>query len=141
MLHCLTLKLLHPPVFRCNDFFRAQFGVHSLVPVLLFSLLDLLARFFAPNLAMMFFFFETIGQVKCKVQCDMNMQMTVRGLYIATGQYSSLCVSAVVLNLGGDDIVEVVQDREQVDSEREKVEVRDKEKGDKTRTNNARSNM
>ena len=32
-------------------------------------------------------------------------------------------------------------DREQVDCEREKVEVRDKEKGDKTRTNNARSNM
>ena len=136
MLHCLTLKLLHPPVFRCNDFFRAQFGVHSLVPVLLFSLLDLLARFFAPNPVMMIFF-----GVKCKVQCDMNMQMIVRGLYIATGQYSSLCVSAVVLTLGGDDITEVVQDREQVDSEREKVEVRDKEKGDKTRTNNARSNM
>ena len=57
------------------------------------------------------------------------------------GQYSSLCVSAVVLTLGGVNIVEVVQDREQVDSEREKVEVRDKEKGDKTRTNNARSNM
>ena len=64
------------------------------------------------------------------------------GLYIATGQYSSLCVSAVVLTLDGDDIVEVdVPDREQVDCEREKVEVRDKEKGDKTRTNNARSNM
>ena len=66
----------------------------------------------------------------------------MRGLYVATGQYSSLCVSAVVLTLGGDDIVEVdVQVREQVDSEREKVEVRDKEKGDKTRTTNARSNM
>ena len=46
--------------------------------------------------------------------------LSVRELYIATGQYSSLCVSAVVLTLGGDDIVEVVQDREQVDSEREK---------------------
>ena len=34
-----------------------------------------------------------------------------------------------------------VRDRKQVDSEREKVEVSDKEKGDKTRTNNARSNM
>ena len=68
--------------------------------------------------------------------------MCVRGLYIATGQHSSLCVSAVVLTLDGDDIVEVdVPDREQVDSEREKVEVRDKEKGEKTRTNNARSNM
>ena len=65
----------------------------------------------------------------------------VGGLHIATGQYSSLCVSAVVLTLGGDDLVEVdVQDREQVDSEREKVEARDKEKGDKTRTNNALSN-
>ena len=42
----------------------------------------------------------------------------VRGLYIATEQYSSLCVIAVALTLGGDDIVEVVQDREQVDSER-----------------------
>ena len=50
-------------------------------------------------------------------------------------------MSAVVLKLDGDDIVEVVQDREQVDSEREKVEVRDKEKGHKKRTINARSNM
>ena len=62
----------------------------------------------------------------------------MRGLKIATGQYSSLCVSAVVLTLGGDDIVEVdVRDREQVDCEREKVEVRDKEKRDKTRISNA----
>ena len=46
------------------------------------------------------------------------------------------------LTLDGDGIVEVdVQDGEQVDSEREKVEVRDKEKEDKTRTSNARSNM
>ena len=57
------------------------------------------------------------------------------------GAILSLCVSALVLTLGGDDIVEVVQDREQVDSEREKVEVKDKEEGDKTRTNNARPNM
>ena len=54
-------------------------------------------------------------------------------------QHSSLCVSAVVLNLGGDDIEDGVPDREQVDSEREKVEVRDKEEGDKTRTNNAQT--
>ena len=54
----------------------------------------------------------------------------------------SLCVSAVVLTLGGDDIVEVdAQVRDQVHSEREKEDVRDKEKGNKTRTNNARSNM
>ena len=66
----------------------------------------------------------------------------MRGLYIATVRYSSMCVSAAVFTLGGDDIVEVdVQDREQVDSEREKVEVRDKEKGNKARTSNARSNM
>ena len=51
----------------------------------------------------------------------------VRGLYIATGQYSSLCVSAVVLTLGGDDIVEVVPDREQADSDREKVEEGEKQ--------------
>ena len=57
-------------------------------------------------------------------------------------QHSSLCVSAVVLTLGGDDIVKVgVQDREQIDGGKEKVEVRDKEKGDKTRTSNARSNV
>ena len=57
------------------------------------------------------------------------------------GQYSSLCVSAVVLILGGFVIVEVdVQDRGQVDS-REQVEAREKEDEDKTRTNNARPNM
>ena len=45
---------------------------------------------------------------------DLLAQETVGWLYIATGQYSSLCVSAVVfLTLGGDDIVEVdVQVRE-----------------------------
>ena len=41
----------------------------------------------------------------------------VRKLCIAMEHYSSLCVSAVVLILGGFDIMEVdVQDREQVDS-------------------------
>ena len=39
----------------------------------------------------------------------------VRGLYIAMGQYSSFCVSAVVLSLGGDDIEDGVQGREQVE--------------------------
>ena len=59
-------------------------------------------------------------------------EMSVRGLCIATVQHSSLCVSAVVLILGGFDIVEVgVQGREQVDSQREKVEVREREEGDK----------
>ena len=49
----------------------------------------------------------------------------VRGLCTAMVQFSSLCVSAVVLILGGFDIVEVdVQDREQVDSG-EKVEARE----------------
>ena len=38
-----------------------------------------------------------------------------------------------VLTLGGDDIEDSVPDSEQLDSEREEVEVRDKEKGDKTR--------
>ena len=66
----------------------------------------------------------------------------VRGLYIATGQYSSLCVSAVVLILGGSDVMEVdEQDREQVDSERKKAEARERDKEDKTRTSNARSHM
>ena len=61
----------------------------------------------------------------------------MRGLCIATGQHSSFCVSALVLTLDRFDIVEVdVQDRGQVDSG-EKVEARE----DRTRTNNARSNM
>ena len=69
----------------------------------------------------------------------------VRGLCIANGQYSSLCVSDVVLILGRFDFVEVdVQDREQVDSG-EQVEARERERErkeeDKTRTHNARSNM
>ena len=64
----------------------------------------------------------------------------MRVLCIATGQYSSLCEGAVVILLGGSDHMEVdEQDREQVDSEREKVERQREE--DKTRTNNARSNM
>ena len=44
------------------------------------------------------------------------------------GQYSSLCVSAVVSTLGGDDIEDGVPDREQVDCEREKVEAGEKQK-------------
>ena len=64
----------------------------------------------------------------------------VRGLCIATVQYSSLCVSAVVLILGGSGDMEVdEQDREQVDSERESA--REVEEEDKTRTNSARSKM
>ena len=47
------------------------------------------------------------------------------------GQYSSFCVSAVVLNLGGDDIEDGVPDREQVDCEREKVEEGEKQERDK----------
>ena len=65
----------------------------------------------------------------------------MRGLYIATGQFSFLFLSAVVFTLGGDDIEDGVPGREQVDGERGKVEVGEKEKGDKTRTNNARSNI
>ena len=57
----------------------------------------------------------------------------MRGLYIATGQYSSFCGCAVDLVLGVLDIMEVeVQDREQVEV-REKVEARDTEEEDKTR--------
>ena len=66
----------------------------------------------------------------------------MRGLKIATEQYSSLCVSAVVLTIGGDDIEDGVPDREQVDCEREKVEVGEKQERDKhEETTNARSNM
>ena len=56
---------------------------------------------------------------------------SVRGLYLATEQYSSLCVSAVVSTLGGDDIEDGVPDREQIDCEREEVEVREKQERDK----------
>ena len=66
----------------------------------------------------------------------------MRGLYIVTVQYSSLCVSAVVLTLGGDGIEDGVMDREQVDSERGKVKVGEKQERDKhEETTNARSNM
>ena len=66
----------------------------------------------------------------------------MRGLCIATGQYSTLCVSAVVLILGGSDDMEVdEQDREQADSERESRGAREREEEDKTRTDNERSNM
>ena len=59
-------------------------------------------------------------------------QQSVRGLCIATGQYSSLCGYALGLILGGFEIVEVdVQDREQVDN-REHVEAREREEN-KTR--------
>ena len=51
----------------------------------------------------------------------------VGGFCIATGQYSSLCVSALGLILGGFDHVEVdKQDRDQVDSEREGGGAREK---------------
>ena len=69
------------------------------------------------------------------------MNEHVRGLYIATGQYSSLCVSAVVFTLGGDDIEDGVPDREQVNCEREKVEIGEKQEKDKIRRDNKRSNM
>ena len=49
----------------------------------------------------------------------------MRGLCIATVQYSSLCVSS--------DVMEVdEQDRKQVDNEREKVEARERLEEDKT---------
>ena len=50
-------------------------------------------------------------------------------------------MNEVVLNLGGDDMEAGVPDREQVDCEREEVEVRDRGKGYKKRTNNTHSNM
>ena len=45
----------------------------------------------------------------------MPSRYTVRGLYIAMMQHSSFCASAVVLNLGGDDIEDGVLGREQVE--------------------------
>ena len=46
----------------------------------------------------------------------------VRGLKIAMRQYSSFCVSAVVLNLGGVDIQDGVPGKDQVECGREEVE-------------------
>ena len=58
----------------------------------------------------------------------------MRGLYIATGQYSSLCGCVLGSMLGVLDILEIeVQDREQVE-EGEKVEARETAEEDKTRT-------
>ena len=49
---------------------------------------------------------------------------------------------AVISTLGGDDIEDGVPDREQVDSEREKVEEGEKQERDKhEETSNGRSNM
>ena len=60
-------------------------------------------------------------------------QHNVRGLYIATGQYSSFCGCALGLVLGVLDNMGVeVQDREQVEV-RENVEARETEEEDKTR--------
>ena len=62
------------------------------------------------------------------------LAMDLRGLCIGTKQNSSLCVSAVVLFLGGFDHLEVdEQDREQVDSERESRGAREREEEDRAR--------
>ena len=63
----------------------------------------------------------------------------MRGLYVATGQCSSLCVSAVVLTLGGDDIEDGEPDREHVDCERGKVEVVRETRKRQTRRDNNRT--
>ena len=57
----------------------------------------------------------------------------MRGLYIAMGQYSSFCVSAVVLTLGGVDIENGVPGKEQVECGREEVEDGEKQEKDRTR--------
>ena len=54
---------------------------------------------------------------------------TCGGSCIATVQYSSLCVNAMVLFLSGFDHIEVdEQDREQVDSERGSRSTRERER-------------
>ena len=56
------------------------------------------------------------------------------------GQYSSFCVSAVVLTLVGNDIEDGVPDREHVDCE-EVVKGEKQERDKHEETTNARSNM
>ena len=66
---------------------------------------------------------------------------SVRGLCIATGQYSSFCVSAVVLFFGDSNVVgRWGGHRTSRQWERER-ETREGEEEDKTRTENERSNM
>ena len=48
-------------------------------------------------------------------------------------------MSAVVLTLGGDDIEDGVQEREQVDFERKEVEVGEKQERDKHETTKAQT--
>ena len=56
------------------------------------------------------------------------------------GQYSSFCVCAVVLTLGGVDIEDGVPGREQVECGREEVEDVEKQEREKQGTTNERSN-
>ena len=64
----------------------------------------------------------------------------VRGLCIATGQYFSLCVSAVVPILVGSDDMELdEQDREQVDKERESIGARERGRRQNKETTNAQT--
>ena len=63
----------------------------------------------------------------------------MRGLKIATVQYSSLCVSAVVLTLGGDDMEAGVPDREQVDSGDNNGGAREKKKTKREQTTHAQT--
>ena len=64
---------------------------------------------------------------------DADCGHSVRGLFFATGQYSSFCGCALGLMLGVLDLMEVeVQDREQVEV-RENAEARETEEEDKTR--------
>ena len=55
------------------------------------------------------------------------------GLYFAMAQYYSLCVSAVVSNLGGDDIEDEMPNREQVEKEREEVEKKERNRRERNK--------
>ena len=67
------------------------------------------------------------------------VKVYVRGLYIAMGQYSSFCVSAVVLTLGSDDIEDGVPGREQVECGREEVNDGEKQERGTERGSNQRT--
>ena len=72
---------------------------------------------------------------------DVKAAVDVRGWYIAMGQYSSLCEGAAVLSLGFGDIVDGVPGIVQVGCGREEVNDREKQKKDRTRTNNAQAHI
>ena len=67
--------------------------------------------------------------------------ITCKRLYIAMVQYSSFCVSAAVLTLGGVDIEDGVPGRDQVECGREEVNDGEKQERERKTKDNQRTLM